>query len=304
MGDGGRELNTKTCTTCRKEKDLELFSRDSQGKLGRKSRCKECIAESIKKWRSQPHVQERNRTVVKKYEANHPERKLLYSARDRAKRDGLLCTITVEDIVIPKICPVFGIILERGTRKEHDFAPSLDRIDPSFGYILTNIAIISDRANRIKNDGTAEEHRKISEWIISGPSEPTSCYNSSENFIKWMVSGARRRARKLGLNFEISRKDVIVPKTCPILGIPLVPGVGQRNRHDGSPTLDRRNPALGYVLGNIGVISYRANRIKNNGTAEEHLAIANWMDSMLSSKQIEHNYEEPPAGDFDWKETK
>lgn len=35
--------------------------------------------------------------------------------------------------------------------------------------------------------------------------------------------------------------------------------------------------AEGYVPGNVEVISFRANRIKNNGTADEHERIAQWM---------------------------
>jgi hypothetical protein len=48
---------------------------------------------------------------------------------------------------------------------------------------------------------------------------------------------------------------------------------------DTSPSLDKINPELGYVPGNVAIISYRANRIKNNGTAEEHRLIADWMDA-------------------------
>lgn len=39
----------------------------------------------------------------------------------------------------------------------------------------------------------------------------------------------------------------------------------------------------GYVKGNITVISNKANRIKNNGTAEEHEAIAKWLRDQETS---------------------
>jgi len=39
-------IMNKKCLQCLKEKDLELFSIDSMGKLKRKSRCKDCINES------------------------------------------------------------------------------------------------------------------------------------------------------------------------------------------------------------------------------------------------------------------
>ena len=44
--------------------------------------------------------------------------------------------------------------------------PSLDRIVPKKGYVEGNIAWISNRANVIKNDGTAEEHLKVAEYIL------------------------------------------------------------------------------------------------------------------------------------------
>lgn len=44
-------------------------------------------------------------------------------------------------------------------------------------------------------------------------------------------------------------------------------------RHDGSPTIDRIINDLGYVKGNVIVISWRANRIKSDATLAELKAI-------------------------------
>lgn len=99
------------------------------------------------------------------------------------------------------------------------------------------------------------------------------CNNASVR--KWVLSdprrtlllGARQRARKFGVLFRIILSDITIPDACPVLGIKLIPGIGAM--HDGSPTLDRIIPDLGYVLGNIQVISLKANRIKNNASIEE-----------------------------------
>jgi len=48
-----------------------------------------------------------------------------------------------------------------------DCLPTVDRIDSSKPYEIGNIAIISWKANIIKNSGTAEEHRRIADWIDS-----------------------------------------------------------------------------------------------------------------------------------------
>lgn len=84
-----------------------------------------------------------------------------WHARARAKKLELPFTITIDDIVIPNFCPILGIELKKGEGKSHDNSPSLDRIIPSLGYVPGNIQVISYRANRIKNDATLDELRKL-----------------------------------------------------------------------------------------------------------------------------------------------
>lgn len=72
--------------------------------------------------------------------------------------------------------------------------------------------------------------------------------------------------------------DVVVPIYCPILGIELHRNLGGRTAQDASPSLDRLNSDLGYIPGNVHVISYRANTLKNSGSAEEHRKIYEWLE--------------------------
>lgn len=90
-----------------------------------------------------------------------------------------------------------------------------------------------------------------------------------------MLHKAKRRALDLGVPFNITRADIQIPDTCPILGIRLAAGDGVSR--DSSPSLDRIIPEMGYVPGNVAVISQRANQIKNSGTADEHDMIARWI---------------------------
>lgn len=62
-------------------------------------------------------------------------------------------------------CPVLGIELNYFAEKTEEESPSFDRVDCTKGYVAGNVQIISWRANRIKNDGSAEEHRKIADFI-------------------------------------------------------------------------------------------------------------------------------------------
>jgi hypothetical protein len=64
---------------------------------------------------------------------------------------------------------------------------------------------------------------------------------------------------------------------CPVLGLPLNYTVLTGRPEDNSPSIDRFDNDLGYVHGNVRVISNRANRLKSDGTKEEHLKIAEYM---------------------------
>ena len=77
-----------------------------------------------------------------------------------------------------------------------------------------------------------------------------------------MISAAKRRAKLLNLPFDITKNDLILPKKCSILGILLQ--VNSDRWEDNSPSIDRIIPELGYVRGNIQIISFWANRIKKN----------------------------------------
>jgi hypothetical protein len=85
----------------------------------------------------------------------------------------------------------------------------------------------------------------------------------------FLVREAKGRARVKGLPFDITPSDLEIPTHCPLLGIQLEPNRGGKQAQAGSPTIDRINPALGYVRGNVWVVSYRANRIKHNASLEE-----------------------------------
>ncbi len=95
---------------------------------------------------------------------------------------------------------------------------------------------------------------------------------------------AKRRANRTGLPFSIQLSDVVVPATCPVLGIALgwKEFDGKRGfPHPGSPTLDRLDSSKGYVPENVEVISWRANSLKKDGTLEELEKLVKWMKRRL-----------------------
>lgn len=130
---------TKICTKCG---GPGPFYKLSRAKDGLNPRCKFCCEDYKKDF------------------------KLLLAAQRRAKRDGLPCTITRDDIVIPECCPVLRVKLVAGNRKgPRPDAPSLDRIDPKLGYIPGNVQVISHMANSMKRDATAEQLISFADWV-------------------------------------------------------------------------------------------------------------------------------------------
>lgn len=123
---------------------------------------------------------------------------------------------------------------------------------------------------------------------LSNRCKPCRKVYSKYHYDKWfknnaearLFSAARSRAARDGIPFTISVSDVIIPDTCPVLGIPLY-REGGKNMHN-TPSLDRFIPELGYVPGNVHVISWRANWLKNNATVEELEALVEWMRDTCS----------------------
>ncbi len=94
------------------------------------------------------------------------EKRMKYkNKKSAAQAQGIPFDIEFHEIEWPTYCPILGCVLEYCSDKRVENSPSFDRIDPSQGYVKGNIQIISWRANRIKNDGTPEEHRKIADYL-------------------------------------------------------------------------------------------------------------------------------------------
>ena len=85
----------------------------------------------------------------------------------------------------------------------------------------------------------------------------------------YLWKSAKRRARTKDLDFDIEVSDIIIPQLCPLLNIPIIHQTGKGCRSPHSPSLDRIKNHLGYVKGNILVVSWRANFLKSDGTIEE-----------------------------------
>lgn len=104
----------------------------------------------------------------RRYEQDR-RRSLFDGAKRRAKLEGLPFTITIDDIVIPSVCPVLGIPIITGRPANDPHLPSLDKFDPALGYVPSNITVMSLRANSIKKNASVEEISKLLEWMVKHP---------------------------------------------------------------------------------------------------------------------------------------
>jgi hypothetical protein len=150
---------TKQCTRCNEKLPVMMFYKDASRKDGLDHRCKKCMDKKRIKYEKTNPITSQTWSMVSK-------------ARIRAKAKKLDCNIDNEYVrsLVVSHCPIFGIPLDWSRHRGNgtvttDGSPSLDRIDPSKGYIKGNVWIISYRANRIKNDATHEELKLVTKAV-------------------------------------------------------------------------------------------------------------------------------------------
>lgn len=99
--------------------------------------------------------------------------------------------------------------------------------------------------------------------------------------IKSIFNGLKASAKKRNIEFTLSLSDLhhlSFPITCPILGIPLKFNRGKAR--DDSYSIDRIDSNGPYSIDNIIVVSWKANRLKNNATNDELNKISNFYSTL------------------------
>lgn len=79
-----------------------------------------------------------------------------------------------------------------------------------------------------------------------------------------LYDAARDRAKRKGIEFNITYEDIVIPDVCPVFKTPFTYTGGKFSAT--SYSLDRIDSTKGYVKGNIQVISVKANMMKNSAT--------------------------------------
>lgn len=123
--------------------------------------------------------------------------------------------------------------------------------------------------------GVVRRRVKADEYYAKhGKKEDTDLYRAK----KHKFNRKKANALKVGYSWDIQFGDLEWPSLCPILGIEL--NYFAETRLENSPSFDRVDSTKGYEKGNVVVVSWRANRIKNDGTIEEHEAIVKYLKTL------------------------
>lgn len=99
------------------------------------------------------------------------------------------------------------------------------------------------------------------------------------------VIDKRRKCKKRGLPFALTKDYLlsIAPATCPVFGVPLTYGwVGKRGGEPHSPSVDRIVPELGYVPGNIIIVSHLANIVRHTATPAQITRVGEFYATLLN----------------------
>ena len=156
----------KRCSKCRLTKSLEEFWKNNNSRDGRQHTCIDCQKERWEKdVTKREDVRAKFRAREQLYNDTHVNKYLWFEARKRAKEKGLEFTIKPDDITVPDVCPVSLVSMERNRGKLGPNSFSLDRIDSSKGYIPGNVAVISFKANQIKNNFSLEELERLLKYM-------------------------------------------------------------------------------------------------------------------------------------------
>jgi hypothetical protein len=206
--------------------------------------------------------------------------------KDKYQKDGLniYCKQCIKDNKLPKK----HIEVEYKTctmcnQKKHksEFNKDKNRVDGLYPYCKLCKKIASSKeiinrevinSNRIKNRKRDILKYLIRECTFRARTIKNVLYDSNENLYNYL-------------------KPMYDKGVCECCGKKLESNVGKGIGYgcDNSYSIDRILPEKGYIIGNVAILCYKCNRLKNNGTIEELKMIINWMEQKLNNKDKNQN---------------
>ncbi len=159
------------CSSCKQDKELNEFTPSN------KYTCKKCKQKHNKKYKEiyiskiianpilrEQYLEKKRLSNINSKRKKTINDKIWSQLKNKSKQFDIDFNLEVKDIIVPTRCPVFGIELKFDNTKPCDNSPSIDRIDNNKGYIKGNIIVVSNKANRMKNNSTIEEMKMLVEF--------------------------------------------------------------------------------------------------------------------------------------------
>jgi len=178
---------------------------------------------------------------------NNPEKRTIHRKREKVRRK-------LRD---RGILPPFGTPM---TALEQEVYDQIGRDDYSFW----DISKLNGGKGNLHNGG--KNHygaiRKSLEYQI--------CYRAKEN------------AKSKGCEFNLEPKDIIIPEYCPFLDVKIETDF-DKNNYDSYYSIDRIDNSMGYIKGNVQVISRLANAMKNSATKDQLIIFSKNVLKMFNS---------------------
>jgi len=103
-----------------------------------------------------------------------------------------------------------------------------------------------------------------------------------------MLSNIKGKCRREDIPFNLTLEHLleVFPDECPVFHLPFY--MDEKKVHTSfSPSVDKIIPELGYTIGNVQIISFKANTMKQDATLAELYIFAQWAEKLyLSRKEI------------------
>ena len=146
--------------------------------------------------------------------------------------------------------------------------------------INTNKRLYAAKNREKIKEYRAEYYNKNKETLLANQRE---YYATDYGRRVKIVMKAKERASQIGLEFNLSADDIVLPEFCPYLGISLTHNLGKGQLPTNS-SLDRIDSSKGYTKDNVQVISRLANTMKSNATEEQLILFAKNVLKIHSNK--------------------
>jgi len=146
----------KICDTCKEHKSLSEFSKQIDGKNGLRPYCRYCAKVyndnicRFKKWFLTKKSHAKVKGIEFTIEPDDIPGVKIGETITIASNRGVRKYTSWEAIEYPKVCSKWGIELDWGMNGIQYNSPSLDRIDPTKGYVPGNVRLVCNSYNIAK----------------------------------------------------------------------------------------------------------------------------------------------------------